>query len=99
MSLLDFLLGQIHITSELTHLNFKVSKSRLEFGDYFSMFGPVKDAVVMVDRATGSSRGFGFVTFEQVDTVEKVMKASHELKGKFVEIKRAQPRDMRYVLK
>ncbi len=52
----------------------------------------------MVDRATGSSRGFGFVTFEQVDTVEKVLKASHELKGKFVEIKRAEPRDMRYVL-
>ena len=30
-----------------------------EFGDYFSKFGIVKDAVVMVDRNTGSSRGFG----------------------------------------
>lgn len=64
-----------------------------EFGDYFSKYGPVKDAVVMVDRNTGSSRGFGFVTFEKEETVEKVMKVDHELKGKYVEIKRAEPRD------
>ena len=32
-----------------------------EFGDYFSQYGIVKDAVVMVDRNTGSSRGFGCV--------------------------------------
>lgn len=32
-----------------------------EFGDYFSQYGIVKDAVVMVDRNTGSSRGFGSV--------------------------------------
>lgn len=32
-----------------------------EFGDYFSQYGIVKDAVVMVDRNTGSSRGFGLV--------------------------------------
>ncbi|MCP4213089.1 MAG: hypothetical protein GY765_00465 [bacterium] len=34
-----------------------------EFGDYFSQFGIVKDAVVMVDRNTGSSRGFGSVFY------------------------------------
>ena len=67
-----------------------------EFGDYFNKFGGVKDAVVMVDRNTGSSRGFGFVTFEKEETVEKVMKIDHEIRGKYVEIKRAEPREMRY---
>ncbi len=67
-----------------------------EFGDYFSKFGIVKDAVVMVDRNTGSSRGFGFVTFEAEDTVDSVMKIQHEIMGKYVEIKRAEPRDSRY---
>jgi RNA-binding protein Musashi len=31
---------------------------------YFSKFGKVVDATVMVDRETGRSKGFGFVTFE-----------------------------------
>lgn len=30
----------------------------------FSAFGPVKEAVVVLDRDTGRSRGFGFVTME-----------------------------------
>jgi RNA-binding protein Musashi len=64
-----------------------------EFGDYFSKFGNVKDAVVMVDRNTGSSRGFGFITFEKEETVDKVLNAEHEIKGKYVEIKRAEPRE------
>mmetsp|Transcript_32494 Transcript_32494/g.64466 ORF Transcript_32494/g.64466 Transcript_32494/m.64466 type:complete len:529 (+) Transcript_32494:103-1689(+) len=66
-----------------------------EFGDYFSKFGIVKDAVVMVDRNTGSSRGFGFVTFEKEDSVEAVMSLEHEIMGKYVETKRAEPRDSR----
>ncbi len=31
---------------------------------FFSRFGKVVDATVMVDRETGRSKGFGFVTFE-----------------------------------
>ena len=31
---------------------------------FFAKFGKVVDATVMVDRETGRSKGFGFVTFE-----------------------------------
>ena len=31
---------------------------------FFSSFGKVVDATVMLDRETGRSKGFGFVTFE-----------------------------------
>lgn len=66
-----------------------------DFSEYFGRFGNVKDAIVMLDRNTGSSRGFGFVTFDKEDSVERVLRTDHEIKGKYVEIKRAEPRDSR----
>lgn len=32
---------------------------------YFSKFGPVKDAAVVIDRTSGKSRGFGFCLFDK----------------------------------
>ena len=40
---------------------------------FFSDYGELEDYVVMVDRMTGKPRGFGFVTFAQVESVDKVM--------------------------
>ena len=59
-----------------------------EFADYFSTFGLVKDVVVMVDRATNRSRGFGFVTFETEEAVDAVLRNKCEIMGKWVEVKR-----------
>lgn len=66
------------------------------FHDYFSKFGLVKDAVVMVDRSTNRSRGFGFVTFEAEEAVDNVIKTENTILGKWVEVKRAEPRDMKF---
>lgn len=35
-------------------------------------FGKVDDAVVMYDKKTGRSRGFGFITYDNPDVVRKV---------------------------
>lgn len=35
-----------------------------DFRRYFEEFGKITDAVVMIDRETQRSRGFGFITFE-----------------------------------
>jgi RNA recognition motif-containing protein len=37
--------------------------SEAEFLQFFEQFGEVIDSVVMIDRVTKRSRGFGFVTF------------------------------------
>lgn len=44
----------------------------------FSQFGPVVDAIVVTDRDTGDSRGFGFVTMEDRKTAPKAIEALND---------------------
>lgn len=46
--------------------------------DAFREFGPVSDAIVMTDRNTGSSRGFGFVTMENRKDAPKAIEGMNE---------------------
>lgn len=38
--------------------------------NYFSQFGQLEESVVMMDKLTGRSRGFGFITFVNVKDLE-----------------------------
>jgi len=44
-----------------------------ELKDHFSSYGKVVEHQIMLDHSTGRSRGFGFVTFESEDAVERVI--------------------------
>ncbi|KAK0560903.1 hypothetical protein OC844_003497 [Tilletia horrida] len=59
---------------------------------YMSQFGKVIQCSVMRDQATGRSRGFGFLTFEDPKAVNQVMVKEHFLDGKLIDPKRAIPR-------
>ncbi|CAG8487080.1 17066_t:CDS:2 [Cetraspora pellucida] len=64
-----------------------------EFKEYFSQFGHVIDATLMVDRDTGRPRGFGFITFDSSEPVEKAMNRQDlEIRNKQIEVKRAMPK-------
>ncbi len=63
-----------------------------DFRAYFEDYGKITDAIVMIDRDTQRSRGFGFVSFEEEGAVAEVLSKNHELHGKTVEIKRAEPK-------
>ncbi|OIV91849.1 hypothetical protein TanjilG_17841 [Lupinus angustifolius] len=66
-----------------------------DFKSYFDQFGTITDVVVMYDHNTQRPRGFGFITFDSEDGVEKVLyKTFHELHGKMVEVKRAVPKEL-----
>ncbi|XP_065672350.1 RNA-binding protein Musashi homolog 1 isoform X3 [Hydra vulgaris] len=61
--------------------------------EYFQQFGDVSDSIIMVDNITSRSRGFGFVTFVDPNSVNKVLAHSrHCIHGKVVDAKKAVPK-------
>lgn len=62
--------------------------------DYFSKWGEIVDCVVMRDTVSQRSRGFGFITFKDKDSVDEVQRdRKHKVDSRDVETKRAMPRD------
>ncbi len=63
----------------------------------FEAVGTVVDAVVIMDRMTNRSRGFGFVTMgsddEAKQAVEKLNQS--ELKGRKINVNEARPQEAR----
>ena len=59
--------------------------------EYFSKYGAVTECVIMKDKETGKSRGFGFVSFDSEEAVELVLanSKSHVLLGKWIDCKKA----------
>lgn len=69
-------------------ISWEVSQDELK--EYFSRFGTVTDCTLKTDPNTGRSRGFGFVQFSDVSSVDRVLaEKPHELKGKTIDPKRA----------
>ena len=58
----------------------------------FSTHGEVSEAVVISDRDTGRSRGFGFVTFEEDEAADKAVAALNgtDLDGRTIRVDVAQ---------
>lgn len=61
---------------------------------FFGRYGKVMEVVIMYDQEKKKSRGFGFLSFEDESSVERVTTEHYiNLHGKQVEIKKAEPRD------
>lgn len=61
---------------------------------FFMRFGKVMEVVIMYDQEKKKSRGFGFLSFEDEEAVERCVSEHFvNLSGKQVEIKKAEPRD------
>ncbi|XP_065331623.1 RNA-binding protein Musashi homolog 2 isoform X2 [Cloeon dipterum] len=72
-------------------LSWQTSAEKLR--EYFGQFGKVTDVLVMKDPVTQRSRGFGFITFSEPSTVQKVLKEpEHNLDGKKIDPKHATPK-------
>ncbi|XP_055905849.1 RNA-binding protein Musashi homolog Rbp6-like [Eupeodes corollae] len=73
-------------------LSWQTSSEKLK--EYFNMFGTVTDVLIMKDPVTQRSRGFGFITFQKPNSVDKVLKVPiHTLDGKKIDPKHATPKN------
>eukprot|EP00443_Scrippsiella_acuminata_P045530 CAMPEP_0115259620 /NCGR_PEP_ID=MMETSP0270-20121206/47917_1 /TAXON_ID=71861 /ORGANISM="Scrippsiella trochoidea, Strain CCMP3099" /LENGTH=325 /DNA_ID=CAMNT_0002675433 /DNA_START=119 /DNA_END=1094 /DNA_ORIENTATION=+ len=63
--------------------------------NHFGRYGNLVDVVVMKDKLSQKSRGFGFVRYDSTEPVEQVMAdyESHEIDGKWIEVKKAVPQE------
>ena len=63
----------------------------------FESFGEMTDVIVLTDRETGRSKGFGFVTFSQEEDGDKAIAAmdGKELEGRPIKVNEARERTSR----
>lgn len=80
--------GKIYVGN----LPWSCEKENLE--DLFRKFGDIDDCVVICDRESGRSKGFGFVTFREPEDAEDAIRKMHdyEYEGRPMNVKEAKPR-------
>jgi len=75
------------------NLPFSVDKAKLE--ELFAPFGEIEEAVVISDKFSGRSKGFGFVTFKNDEDAKKAIGEMNdkEVEGRPLKVNEAKPMD------
>lgn len=65
---------------------------------FFSRFGELVDVVIIPNRSTGQSRGFGFVSYRNAAAADEAIKQMNgvELEGRPLQVNRAETRPGRF---
>jgi len=62
----------------------------------FAEFGEVVEAIIINDRETGRSKGFGFVSFATPEAAQKALELNgKEVEGRTIVVNVAKPREER----
>ena len=77
------------------NLSYNVTENDLQ--DLFAQHGPVNEVNLMLDRATGRSRGFAFITMATPEAAATATQAlnGHNLDGRNLTVNEARPREAR----
>jgi len=75
------------------NLPYSVDSDKLK--EIFSAHGEVTEAVVISDRYSGRSKGFGFVTFADDDGAKKAIEEMNgkDFEGRELKVNEAKPRE------
>lgn len=74
------------------NLDYSVTQDDLR--EHFSEAGEIVDAVVITDRQSGRSKGFGFVEFSSEDEAKKAIESfdQKDFKGRTIVVNEARPK-------
>jgi len=77
------------------NLSFNTTENDLQ--DAFAAHGQVVEATLMMDRMTGRSRGFAFITYSTPEEAQKAIAAMHgaQLDGRALTVNIARPKEER----
>ncbi len=77
------------------NLSFNTTENSLQ--EAFEQYGEVRETVLIQDKATGRSRGFGFVTMATKEAAEAAINAlnGNDFEGRNLMINEARPREDR----
>ena len=69
-----------------------------ELQELFAAYGAVEEAIIINDKFSGRSKGFGFVTFAEDADADKATAELHEsdFKGRNIIVNEARPPQPRY---
>lgn len=61
--------------------------------EIFGKYGEIEDAIIMANKYTGKSRGFGFVTFKEESSAEKAIAEMNnkDVQGREITVTEARP--------
>lgn len=77
------------------NLAYSVDESKLK--ELFSSYGEISEVVVIKDRFSGRSKGFGFITFSDDEAAKKAIAEMNkkEIEGRAMTVNEAKPMEER----
>ena len=77
------------------NLPFGVDKAKLD--ELFGTFGDIEESIVISDKFSGRSKGFGFVTFKEDEAAKKAIADMNdkEVEGRNIKVNEAKPMEDR----
>jgi len=77
------------------NLPFSVDKAKLD--ELFGTFGDIEESIVISDKFSGRSKGFGFVTFKDDAAAQKAIADMNEkeVEGRNIKVNEAKPMEDR----
>ena len=75
------------------NLPYTVDSAKLK--ELFESYGEIEEAIVISDKFSGRSKGFGFVTFKEEDPAKKAIAEMNdkETEGRQLKVNEAKPMD------